>query len=418
MEMRMLRPIFVSFLAASTAAGCAGGSGDASAGPGGDMGAPVYAMVTHVWSDDGPTGYVALMNSLDPMEVSLETAREFPGYTSAGVASGQLLVSPSAEDLTIERYRITDHLDWEETGALSFVNEGAEAVGFYRQYLSRDHEAYVDVDVTGRVIWDPVAFEVHGLGPNTDLPLQQDGLDLFANFNRTYFVFDGEPLRPFSYHDQDWFRWSADTRIAVYDPRTHETRDILRAPCPGLDTITRDEDGNTYLGTWEYSALEPLMRTGAAPCVVRLTPQNTLDEAWNPDLTDLTGGRHVVNFRYVGGGKAVAAVLHAEEYGDGYDFTRLAEQVDDFWEVAAHFHRLWLFDLEARTAAPVEGIEDFDFTNPGFFHAVVDGRVFLFLSDGSSNNYSTTGVYELEPSGRVTRRFEAPGGVIQWMRVR
>src|SRR5690606_17592125 len=177
---------------------------------------------------------------------------------------------------------------------------------------------------------------------------------LFANFNRTYFVFDNEVLRPFSYHDQDWFRWSAETRIAVYDPTTHEPRDILNAPCPGLDTITRDEDGNTYLGTWEYSALQPLMGTGAAPCVVRLTPQNTLDEAWGPELTDMTGGRHVVNFRYVGGGKAVAAVLHAAEYGDGYDFTRLAAEVDDFWATAAHFHRLWIFDLEARSAAPVE----------------------------------------------------------------
>lgn len=41
-----------------------------------------------------------------------------------------------------------------------------------------------------------------------------------------------------------------------------------------------------------------------------------------------------------------------EEYGDGYDFERLAEQVDDFWEVAAHVHRVWIFDLEARSAAP------------------------------------------------------------------
>jgi hypothetical protein len=400
------------------ATSCAGGSGDDGIGSDGSATAPVYALVTHVWSDDGPTGYVALMNSLDTADVSLETAREFPGYTSVGVADGQLLVNPSAEDLTIERFHITDDLDWEEAGALSFLGEGAEEVGFYRQYLSRDQDAYLDVDVTGRVIWDPIAFEVHGPGPETDLSLQQDSLDLFANFNRAYFVSDGEMLRPFSYHDQDWFRWSADTLVAVYDTTTHETREVLRAPCPGLDTITRDEDGNTYLGTWEYSALHPLMGTGPVPCVVRLTPQNTLDEGWNPDLTDMTGGRHVVNFRYVGAGKAVAAVLHAEEYGDGYDFTRLTERVDDFWAAAANFHRLWIFDLAMRTAARVQGIEAFDFVNPGFFHAVIDGRVFLLLGDGSSNNSATTVVYELEGSGRATRKFEVPGGVIQWVSVR
>jgi hypothetical protein len=410
------RPLFVSLLAASVAAGCAESSADADADAG--MSAPVYAMVTHVWSDEGPTGYVALMSSLDVTDVSLDSAREFSGYTSAGVASGQLLVSPSAEDITIERYRITDSLDWQEAGKLGFAQEGVEEVGFYRQFLSRDRQAYVDVDVTGRVIWDPARFEVHGLGPDTDLPLQQDGLDLFANFNRTNFVFDDEILRPFSYHDQDWFRWSADTRVVIYDPNTHEPRELLSAQCPGLDTITRDEEGNTYLGTWEYSALHPLMGTGAAPCVVRLTPQNALDEAWNPDLTELTAGRHVVNFRYVGEGKAIAAVLHAEEYGEGFDFKGLTNQADDFWAVAARFHRLWLFDLAARLAAPMEGIEDFDFVNPGFFHALIDGRVFLFLGDGSTNNNSKTVVYELERSGRATRRFEAPGAAIQWLKLR
>src|SRR5690242_12040046 len=57
-----------------------------------------YALVTLVWSDEGPTGYVALTDNLDVGNVSLERAREFPGYTSIGVAGGQLLVSPSAED--------------------------------------------------------------------------------------------------------------------------------------------------------------------------------------------------------------------------------------------------------------------------------------------------------------------------------
>jgi hypothetical protein len=68
------------------------------------------------------------------------------------VAAGQLLVSPSAEDLTIERYRITDSRDWVNTGALSFLNAGAAEVGFYRQYVARDRVAYLDVDITGRVL--------------------------------------------------------------------------------------------------------------------------------------------------------------------------------------------------------------------------------------------------------------------------
>jgi len=398
--------------------GCSGDDRTSTSAAGLDS-EPVYALVGHVWSDDGPTGYVALTNTLDSDDISLTATREFPGYVSAGVARGQLLVNPSAEDPTIERYRITDQLDWVPAGTpLSFLNEGVDEVGFYKQYQRRDREAFVEVDVIGRVVWDPSEFSLRGSAPDVGLPMQRDGLDLAANFNRTYFVFDGDVLQPFSYHDQDWFRWSPETEIVVYDALEREPKDIVSAPCPGLDTITRDEDGNTYLATWEYSALSSLMGVGAAPCVVRLTPDNELDADWNTDLRDMTGGREIVNFRYVGGGKAIAAVLHAEEYGEDYEFERLAEQVDDFWATAGQFHRFWMFDLEARTAAPVQGVDDFEFINPWFFHAVIDGRIFAFLGDGSSNNSPTTVVYELDGAGHADRRFEIEGGVIQWLRVR
>jgi hypothetical protein len=406
-------------LALAVFSGCSNGSGGLSDAEN-STDEPVYALTALVWADDGPTGYVALTHDVDIEAVSLADAREFSGYTSAAVADGHLLVNPSWEDLTIERYRITDDLGWSAAGTLSFANEGPEAVSFHTQYLRRDHAAYLDVDVTGRVLWDPIDFMILSARTDTALALQRDGLDLFANLNRTQFVFADTILRPFSYHDQDWFRWASDTQIVVYDTTTHEPSDVLEAPCPGLDSITRDEADNTYLGTWEYSALQPLMGTGAAPCTVRLTPDNALDRSWNADLTGMTAGRHVVNFRYVGGGKAIAAVLHAEEYGDGFDFTRLIENTDDFWATAARFHRLWMFDVTARTAAPITGIDAFEFVNPGFFHASIDGRTFVFLGDGNngSNNVGETVVYELDASAHATRRFAIPGSVTQWVRVR
>lgn len=45
-------------------------------------------------------------------------------------------------------------------------------------------------------------------------------------------------------------------------------------------------------------------------------------------------------------------------------------------------------------------------------------RVFVFLGDGSTNNSPSNIVYELDRAGQATRRFEVPGGVIQWMTVR
>jgi hypothetical protein len=416
------RPIWRSLAAlagVSLAIGCSSNS-NPSSDPAGDAVAPLYAMVSLVWSDEGPTGYVSLSDTLDIESVSLNDAREFPGYTSVAVSDRRLLVNPSWEDLTVKRYRVTDGLDWERDGTLSFANEGVEAVSFHTQYLRKDHAAYLDVDITGRVIWDPIDFSVLGTRADDVLASARDGLDLFANWNRTQFVFDDQILRPFSYHDQDWFRWSPNSPIVVYDSETHKPTDVIDAPCPGLDSITRDEAGNTYVGTWEYSALQPLMGTGAAPCAVRLTPDNELDAGWDPDLTSLAEGRQVVNFRYVGGGKAIGAVLHAEEYGEDFDFTSLAENVDDFWATAVQFHRLWVFDLDERAAAPVQGIADFEFINPNFFHAGLDGRTFVFLGNGDngSNNVNETVVYELDDDGRATRRFEVPGSVTQWVRVR
>ncbi|MEY2934286.1 MAG: hypothetical protein RL033_5035 [Pseudomonadota bacterium] len=396
--------------------------GEAASEPGplaaGAAGEPVYALVTLVWSDDGPTGYVLLSHSLDVQSPSLEQAREFAGYTSLGAIDGQLLVSPSAEDLTIQRFQISDELSWAQTGALSFANQGVSEVGFYRQYLGREHAAYLDVDVTGRVLWDPVDFAIQGTRPEQALPLQRDGLQLYANFNRTQFVFDGEISRPFSYHDDDWFVWGDETAIVSYDPDTNEVTKRIDAPCPGLDSITRDEQGNTYLGTWEYSALSPLMGFGAAPCAVRLTADGALDPSWNPALESQTDGRFVVNFRYIGGGKAIGAVLHTEEYGPNFDFRSLTEDTDDFWASVARYHRLWLFDVDAGSASPVQGIDDVEFVNPGFFHAVIDGRTFVFLTDGNSETTESTLVYELDVSGRATLRFKIPGSVTQWVRLR
>jgi hypothetical protein len=377
-----------------------------------------YALVTLVWSDEGPTGYVALTDSLDVGNVSLERAREFPGYTSIGVAGGQLLVSPSAEDPTIERYAIGADLSWQAGEVLSFLNQGVAEVGFYRQYMTRERAAYVDVDVSGRVLWDPLELVIRETRPETSLPLERDGLVLYPNFNRTQLIFDEAIVRPFSYHDEDWLRWSPTTALLVYDATTHELTRQVDAPCPALDSITRDEAGNTYLGTWEYSALFPLMGLGAAPCVARLAPDGAIDSGWNPDLTSMTGGRQIVNFRYVGGGRAIAAVLHAEEYGPGFDFSRFAENIDELWASAARYHRLWMIDLVTGTAAPVRGIDAFEWINPGFFHAVIDGRVFVFLGDGSTNDPPSSVVYELDPSGQATRRFESPGSITQWVKIR
>ncbi|MET0413156.1 MAG: hypothetical protein ABW217_17755 [Polyangiaceae bacterium] len=369
----------------------------------------VYAMLSIVWSDDEPTGYVLLSDTLDAEQPSLDDALEVPGYASMAAVGGNLLVA-SGDEPSITRYTVGDDLTWQRGPTLSFLNQGLEEAGFFRQYLLEESTAYTELEVSKRVVWDPSALEIVGVRETSQLPLERDGLPLYANFNRSYHQFEGRVLRPFSYHDDDWYVWAADTQIVAYDPSTQEEATILDAPCPALDTVSVDEAGNSYFSTWEYAGLRALMGQ-PAPCVVRVTPEGELDSSWETDLTAWTGGRQIKLFRYVADGKAVALVLHDEDFDD-VDFEAL--DPDGFYELEGQNYRFWLFDLEQQTAAPLAGIAAEDVSST-YSLARLDQRTFLFTAAADS---SYTTVYELDASGNVSERFEAPGLVYQWLKLR
>jgi hypothetical protein len=370
----------------------------------------VYALLYIVWSDAGPTSYVALSDSLDISAATMERAREFPGYGSIAVIDGQLLVS-SGDAPSITRFQVGEGPSWEEGPTLSFANQGVLEAGFFQQYLLRGESAQAELEVTTRVVWDPTAFEIRGVMDDSSIARERDGLTLFSNYNRAYHTFQDRILRPFSYHDEDWYQWASDTQIAVYDATTQAEARVLDVPCPALDTLTQDELGNTYLSSWEYPALHGLAGR-PAPCVARLTPEGELDTTWSTDLTPQTGGRQVKLFYYLGDGRAVGSVLHAEDYGD-IDFASL--DPDAFWEIEGQFYKLWLFDLESQTARPLEGVADGFNVGSTFSRTSIDGRTFLFLGAADS---STTKIYELDAAGNLAERFESPGLVYQWLKVR
>jgi hypothetical protein len=380
---------------------------------------PVYALLYVIWNEDGPTGYIALSHSLDVTEESFANAREFPGYVTMQAVEGQLLVA-SAEEPSVTRYSVGDDLSWTDGDTLSFANFGvpADGVSFFQQYFLDPHVAYAEFGVSSRVVWDPTNLTIEMPKEDSALVLERDGMLLYGNYNRNTFASPNGVIKPFSYHDDMWFEWSADTNLAFYDPQTHAESAVLNVPCPALDTLSRDEDGNTYLSTWEYSTLHALTGSGAAPCVVRLAPDGTLDPTWNPDLGSLTGGRYVKAFRYLGDGKAIGSVLHAEEYGEGFDFSSYLDNVDDFWANEGKYHRFWLFDLPAQTAAPVTGLA-FDFVQPSFFQAQLDGRQFIFANPDDTNQSEGTVMHELAlDSGTATPLFRVPGDALQWLKLR
>jgi hypothetical protein len=377
-----------------------------------DLG-PVYALHVIVFDPDfNATSYVLLSDRLDLDAVSLAGAREFPGWATMAAVNGEVLIA-SEGDPRVTRYTIDAARGWHQREVISFANQGLTDAGFGRQWLLNGRAAYAELEVTQRVVWDPGAFTIQGIEADSRLPLaRDDGFEIEPGLNRQPRLRRGPVLRPFYYADKsEWLEYAPNSQIAVYDPETHEERSIIDAPCPGLHVQSQDEEGNTYFSLWDALPKLALYGEGPAPCVARVTPEGSLDEAWHPNLLEWTGGRHTLVFRYVRGGKALGNVLHHEELGASfagpYD-PDVGAEID----VGEHY-RVWLFDLEAESAVPVSGMES---TAWGFHASDIDRRSFVFLPH---DDYGRTSVYEVDlASATATKRFETTGWVYDWVRVR
>lgn len=370
-----------------------------------------YALQTFVYgADDSVLSYVAVTDDIDiEGELSLEDAREFTGYAFISAIDGNMLVS-SGEEAAILQFEVESDGTWNERAKISFADFGLPSygAGFERHWFLDEHTAYLTLEVTSRIVWDPTAMEIIGVEDDTELASERDGLVLDATFNRPPSFFEGPVLKPFYYRDTDWYRFGESTSVAVYDTKTHAERAIVDVPCPALEVMSQDEEGNTYFSPWTYGPTLSLFGEGPAPCIRRIKLDSELDEAWTPDLTEWTDGRPVHVFRYVGDGKAIASVLHVDEvsgdFSSGYD-EALALELDSHW-------RLWWFDLETETAAPIEGVQA---VGSGFNISILDGRTFLFAPNA---DWSETTVFELDEAGEADERFVVAGVANNWVKLR
>jgi hypothetical protein len=370
---------------------------------------PLYALATTVYqTDDQVMSYITLTDTLDIDSLPEDRARELGSYAFVSGSEGKLLVS-DGESPQITRYEITPELEWIEEERVSFAGEGimGGGAGFERHWFVNDTTAYVTLDVTKRVVWNPKEMVITGVAEDSSLPLERDGFRLDATFNRQPRRLRGPTLKPFYYRDEDWYIFGQYTSIAVYDPVTHAEEKIIDVPCPSLEVPSQDEVGNTYFSTWSYGPVPGLYGLGPENCVRRIKPDATLDEDWTPDLSEWTEGRPVNVFRYMRDGKAVGTVLHTDEVDIDYS----SYDEEEAAELESHW-RLWLFDLEAETAKPIEGIEGI---GGGWFWANFAGRTFLFVPDAE---WSSSKVFELDTDGNATERFTATGFINDWVQIR
>lgn len=386
-----------------------GGGGGAGAQPTFDE--PLYAMMIQVYDTEDRTVYAHLTKSLELGEIDLSLAREFASVANFVPWNRHLLVS-SGIGPTITEYEVTDSFEWLEGRTIGFsgfpVGDNANLFG---HYFLDEHTAYMPYGKTSRAVWDPTRMEIVATRDDSELELSRGDLLLENAGNRNSISFEGETQQVFFYVTEDWFRLGPESMIAFYDPETHDEVRTLAVPCPGLSVATRDEEGYTYYGTWMSPIPLALFGEGPEPCNVRLTPAGELDAAWTTDFRDWTDGRYVNNFRYIGAGRAVGSVLHHEmldvDWEGGYD-----PDYDELIAYGGAWH-LWLFDLEAETAHPVEGIDVA--MGDAVQFAVLDGRTFVFVP---YDEWARTRIYEIDDSGLATEHGDTLGDVFKWVRVR
>lgn len=370
----------------------------------------VLSMV--VFGDEGTSTYVLPTNTLEMESVSLDDAREFPGYHSLGVIDGHLFIAQ--EDQVLTKFRLTDALEFEQAGTVSFANYGVDDGGeFWQQYVVSNSLAYVGLEVTKNVLWNPSSMEIVDVREASKIPLQSsDGLEVLAGISRSDEVRQGPVMRPFLYHQGDYVNYSNNTLIAVYDSDSHEERAVLDVPCTALQVQTFDEEGNTYWSVHQGEGSNPvkaLYDKQNAPCVARFDKDGNYDESFTSDLTEMTDGRFVATFRYMRDGKALGAVFYPER--STLDLN--AEFDDSFLEELYNPEawRLWVFDLDKREAKPVEGIASFA---AGFQYLNTPERTVVMVTEDES----TTLVYEISSDGAATSLFQTEGWLYQLLQLR
>jgi len=402
-------------LLTTLAAGCSSSTSETpngGNGAGADAGAagPLYAMMLQVYGTEDRTVYVSLSNTLDITSTNIETAREFPGVANLAAIGGKLLISSGIEP-KITEFEFGANNAWIEGRSVSFSNYAlSDNANFYYQFVVDPKNALLPYEGTKRIHWDPSEMAIRGSIDDTTLVPSEPNLTLEPGGNRNGVQFDGgSVLQAFFYHDNDWFTYGTKSHVIAYHPGSFAEKSVVDVACPGLSIATRDEQGNTYLSSWDLPT-STLKGTTPATCIAKFGPDNQLLTTLDPRTW--TGGRFVNNFRYVGGGKAFGNVLHHEALGVTATGQLTDEQLTNVGNDGPHW-KLWLFDLAKNTGVEVQGI-DVPIAG-GAQMATLSGRTFLFVP---YQEYGRTKAFELTPDGKATLRFDTAGDVFKWVQVR
>jgi hypothetical protein len=155
--------------------------------------------------------------------------------------------------------------------------------------------------------------------------------------------------------------------------------------------------------TLAYQLLEEGSRLDR--CAVRVNAgEHTIAEGWPRRFEELTEERPSGRFYYLRDGVGILTVFHEERAA--------VDPADSFGSIFADHWGLWLVDLDAWRAEPIEG---WGFGSSNIFFSRVEARTFLHRV---SSDFSETQIYEITTAGSLTPQLTVPGYATAVARVR
>jgi hypothetical protein len=353
---------------------------------------------------DVTLAYVSLLDSLDAQKIELDAAREFSGWASIAPFQGNLLVA-DGEAPTITRFAISQDGQWQEDSTVSFSRFGVSSVSFFHNVFFDPEAAHLRLEETSRILWNPSDLTVGEVIDAPEIASERDGLRVSAANAEAVAVREDGVFWPYFWHDADWYEFHPESQIGIY--QKDGSLQLLDVACPALNVVTKDEAGNLYFSgmvdTLAFQYLDPA--STLTRCVAKIhAGEQTIAKGWPRQFEELTGGRPVGRFQYLGEGKGVMMVFHEER--------ATVDPQDTFASFFADHWALWLVDIEGWSA---ERIEVWEFGSSNVFINRVDGRTLLH---DVAADFSETKISEVHNDGTITPGFEAPGYATVMVRVR
>jgi hypothetical protein len=350
-----------------------------------------------VFGEQGETTYVNVLDTLAGQGPDPRAAVELAGWADLWVHGGKVFVA-DGEAPVLTRYAVNAAGNLLEEGRISFQNFGAALTTFTNQLFVGESKAYW-FNNPGRevVIWDPVALATVRTFALPELPDRGGQLLAGPSADRSSVVRGNRAFVPFYWANWDEYALSEDSVILVFDTERDTVIDVISVPCPEINFASVDDQGTIYFSNWGFSAVPAVLDERAQACAVRiLAGSDTLDPSWSLKFADVTEGREASALRWLGDGQALLTVFHDERAEIGPDVDRFALTDSANW-------RLWMVDLDSRSAAPLETL---GWHAPGLYGVQLRDQTFLFVP---SSDYASTTTYRFSLDGAAAPLWQSTG---------